>query len=270
MSNVLKVKVAGQRIRYQVSKVTFNENDRLKANAWRWDCERNALYPNDNKLDIIRDYETFDCADIGVAIRTDGHIFYELGETKGNVVMHNVLSALNHPILTAIEDANEREGLTLLSADVFDSENTIYEYIVEVGDKDFDEALLDIITVNDPITDEEYIVELRYDGKKMKGGTDGLSFREPMDDKSMYILSVPKDYADALGLGENRKLDNLLRFEDFIKEDNQKVSKKSVKKVKTAKDYNEAAKNGCVKLREDYIHSFIDEHERGIEPEEEE
>ena len=270
MSNVLKVKVAGQRIRYQVSKVTFNENDLLKANAWRWDCERNALYPNDNKLDIIRDYETFDCADIGVAIRTDGHIFYELGETKGNVVMHNVLSALNHPILTAIEDANEREGLTLLSADVFDSENTIYEYIVEVGDKDFDEALLDIITVNDPITDEEYIVELRYDGKKMKGGTDGLSFREPMDDKSMYILSVPKDYADALGLGENRKLDNLLRFEDFIKEDNQKVSKKSVKKVKTAKDYNEAAKNGCVKLREDYIHSFIDEHERGIEPEEEE
>ena len=86
MSNVLKVKVAGQRIRYQVSKVTFNENDLLKANAWRWDCERNALYPNDNKLDIIRDYETFDCADIGVAIRTDGHIFYELGETKGNTI----------------------------------------------------------------------------------------------------------------------------------------------------------------------------------------
>ena len=269
-SNVLKVKVAGQRVRYQVSQITFDENDLLKANAWRWDCERNALYPNDNKLDILRDYETFDCADIGVAIRTNGEIFYEMGDTKGNVVMHNVLSALNHPILTAIEDANEREGLTLLSADVFDSENTIYEYIVEVGDKDFDEALLDIITVNDPITDEEYIVELRYDGKKMKGGTDGLSFREPMDDKSMYILSVPKDYADALGLGENRKLDNLLRFEDFIKEDNQKVSKKSVKKVKTAKDYNEAAKNGCVKLREDYIHSFIDEHERGIEPEEEE
>ena len=273
MSNVLKVKVAGQRIRYQVSKVTFNENDLLKANAWRWDCERNALYPNDN-LDILRDYETFDCADIGVAIRTDGHIFYELGETKGNMQNHNVLSALRHPILTAIDDANEREGMTLVSADVFDEENTIYEYIVEVSDGvSFDETLLEIITVKDPITSEEYIVELRYDGKKMKGGTDGtdgLSFREPMDDKSMFILNMPKDYADALGLGENRKLDNLMRFDDFIKEQNTKVGKQPASNmVKTAKDYDKAAKNGYVKLREDYIHSFIDEHERGIEPEEE-
>ena len=257
MSNVLRVLIEGQRIKYQVSKVTFNEDDLLKANAWRWDCERNALYPNDNKLDILRDYETFDCADVGVAIRTNGEIFYEMGDTKGKVVMHNVLSALNHPILTAIDDANEREGLTLLSADVFDSENTIYEYIVEVGDRDtFDASLLDIITINDPITDEEYIVELRYDGKKMMGGTDGLSFREPMDDKSMYILSVPQEYADALGIGENKKLDNLLRFDDFIKEEKQTVGKKS------AKNY--------VKIREDYIHSFIDEHERDQEPPEEE
>ena len=72
----------------------------------------------------------------------------------------------------------------------------------------------------------------------------------------MYILSVPKDYADALGLGENKKLDNLLRFDDFIKEENMKIGKKS------AKNY--------VKIREDYIHSFIDEHERGVEPDEEE
>ena len=267
MSNVLKVKVAGQRIRYQVSKVTFNENDLLKANAWRWDCERNALYPNDNKLDILRDYETFDCADIGVAIRTDGHIFYELGETKGNMQNHNVLSALRHPILTAIDDANEREGMTLVSADVFDEENTIYEYIVEVSDGvSFDETLLEIITVKDPITSEEYIVELRYDIKKMMGVLDGLPFGEPMEDKSMFILNMPKDYADALGLGESR---NILKFDDFIKEANTKVVKKR-NKVKTAKDYNQAAKNGCVKLREDYIHSFIDEHERGIEPEEEE
>ena len=246
-SNVLKVKIAGQRVRYQVSKVTFNENDLLKANAWRWDCERNALYPNNEKLDIIRDYETFDCADIGVVIRTDGDIFYELGDTQGKIQNHNVLSALNHPILNAIDDANEREGLTLLSADVFDEQNTIYEYILEVGDKDFDEALLDIITIKDPITSEEYIVELRYDGKKMIGGTDGLSFREPASDKSMFILNMPKDYADALGLGENKKLDNLLKFDDFIKEEYQKVGKKS------AKNY--------VKLREDYIHSFIDQHE---------
>ena len=245
----MKVKVAGQRIRYQVSKVTFNENDLLKANAWRWDCERNALYPNDNKLDIIKDYETFDCADIGVAIRTNGHIFYELGDTQGKIQNLNVLSALNHPILTAIDDANEREGLTLLSADVFDEQNTIYEYILEVGDKDFDEALLEIITVKDPITNEEYIVELRYNGKKMIGALDGLPSGDPMEDKSMFILNMPKEYADALGLGESKKLDNILRFDDFITEEYQKEGKK----VKSAKGY--------VKLREDYIHSFIDQHE---------
>ena len=246
----MKVKIAGQRIKYQVSKITFNENDLLKANAWRWDCERSALYPNDNKLDIIRDYETFDCADIGVAIRTNGEIFYELGDTQGKIQNHNVLSHLNHPILIAIDDANEREGLTLLSADVFDSENTIYEYILEMSDGEpFNEALLDIITVKDPITSEEYIVELQYDGKKMMGGLDGLPFGDPMEDKSMYILSVPQEYANALGLGENKKLDNILRFDDFIKEEYQKEGKK----VKSAKGY--------VKIREDYIHSFIDEHE---------
>lgn len=260
--SVLKVKVYGQRVRYQVSKVTFNENDLLKANAWRWDNERNALYPNDNKLDIIRDYETFDCVDIGVAIRTDGEIFYELGNSKGKIQNHNVLSALNHPILNAIDDANEREGLTLLSADVFDEQNTIYEYILEVGDKDFDEALLDIITVKDPITSEEYIVELRYDGKKMIGGTDGLSFREPASDKSMFMLNMPQEYADALGLGESKKLGNILRFADFINE-NWTNGKKPINKVKSEKD-------GYVKLREDYIHSFINEHERDVEPEEEE
>jgi hypothetical protein len=61
------------------------------------------------------------------------------------------------------------------------------------------------------------------------------------------MLTVPNDYAAALGLGENKKLDNLLRFDDFIKEENMKIGKKS------AKNY--------VKIREDYIHSFIDEHE---------
>ena len=262
MSNVLKVKIAGERIRYQVSKVTFAESDLLKATAMKWEDKKNYLYCDGNRLDIIRDYETFDCADIGVAIRHNGEIYYELDNSKGEVVMNNVLSHLNHPILTAIDDANQREGLTLLSADVFDNENTIYEFIVELGDRDtFDASLLEIITVKDPITDEEYIVEMRYGGKKMKGGLDGLSFGDPMDDKSMFILNMPKEYADALGLGENRKLDNLLRFEDFIKEDNQKVGKKSVKKFKTAKDYDKAAKNGYVKLREDYIHSFIDQHE---------
>ena len=259
-SNVLKVKIAGQRVRYQVSKITFTDDDLLKANAWRWDDKKNALYPNDNKLDIIRDYETFDCADIGVAIRTDGEIFYELGDEKGKIQNHNVLSALNHPILNAIDDANDGDSLTLVSADVYDSENTIYEYIIEVGERDtFDETPLEIITINDPITNEEYIVELRYDGKKMIGGTDGLSFREPASDKSMFMLHMPKDYADALGLGESKKLGNILRFGDFIKEND---GKKPVNKVKSVKEY--------VKIREDYIHSFIEEHERGVEPEEEE
>ena len=271
MSNVLKVKVAGQRVRYQVSKVIFSDDDLLKATAWRWDDKKKSLCPNDNKLDIIRDYETFDCVDAGVAIRTNGEIFYELGDAKGKILNNNVLSALNHPILTAIEDANDGDGLTLVSADVFDDENTIYEYIVEVGDRDaFDETLLEIITINDPITDEEYIVEVRYDGKKMIGGADGLSFREPASDKSMFMLTVPKDYADALGLGENRKLDNLLRFEDFIKEENQKERKKPFNKVKSVKEYNDTIKDGYVKIREDYIHSFIAQHERGVEPEDEE
>ena len=269
MSNVLKVKIAGQRIKYQVSKVIFAESDLQKANAWKWDDKKKSLCLNDNKLDILRDYETFDNIDAGVAIRTTGEIFYELGDTKGKILNNNVLSALNHPILIAIDDANEREGLTLVSADVYDSENTIYEYIVEVADRDtFDALLLEIITIKDPITGEEYIVELRYDGKKMMGGADGLSFREPASDKSMFMLTVPKDYADALGLGESRKLDNILRFGDFIKEENLKDGKQP-NKVKSVKEYNNAVKDGYVKLREDYIHSFIDEHERDVEPEEE-
>ena len=262
---VLKVRIEGQRIRYEVSKVTFDDNDLLKANAWQWNDKKNALYPNDNKLDIIRDYETFDCEEIGAAIRTNGEIYYELGNSKGKIIRKdaNELSALTHPILNAIDDANDGDGMTLVSADVFDNENTIYEYIVEISDGEaFDVSLLEIITINDPITNEEYIVELRYDGKKMIGGVDGLSFREPATDKSMFMLTVPKDYADALGLGENRKLDNILRYADFINE-NWEDGKKPANKVKSEKD-------GYVKLREDYIHSFINEHEQDQEPEEEE
>ena len=269
--SVLKVKIEGQRIRYEVSKVRFSEDDLQKSNAWRWDDEKKCLYRYENKLNILRDYDTFDNFVAGVAIQDNGEIYYEVGGVKGEIVKPNVLSALHHPILTAIDDANDGDGMTLVSADVYDNENTIYEYIIEVGDGEpFDVSLLEIITISDPITEVEYIVEMRYDYKKMIGGADGLSFSEPATDKSMFMLTVPNDYAAAIGLGENRKLDNLLRFEDFIKEDNQKVSKKSVKKVKTTKDYDKAAKNGCVKLREDYIHSFIDEHERGVEPDEEE
>ena len=266
--SVLKVAVAGQRIKYEVMKVTFDESDLEAAKGWKWEYNGNTLCFCENKLDIIKDYETFDCKDVGVAIRTTGEIFYELENAKGKITMNNVLSALNHTILTAIDDANEREGLTLVSADVYDSENTMYEYIIEVGDNKFDASKLEIITINDPITNEEYIVELWYDGKKMKGGADGLLFRKPASDKSMFMLTVPKEYADALGIGESRKLDNILKFNDFINE-SEKVGHKPINKVKSVKEYNEAVKNGYVKIREDYIHSFIDAHERDVEPEEE-
>ena len=260
-SNVLKVKIAGQRIRYEVMKITFDESDLEAAKGWNWNYNGNTLYFNDNKLDIIRDYDTFDCVDAGVAIHPIGEICYELGNSKGVIQMDNVLSALNHPILVAYKQALNEEGMTLLNANVYYEKNTIYEYTVEVGDGQFDASLLEIISIRCPITEEEHIVELRYDGKKMKGGAEGLPFRgEPVSKKSM--LTVPKDYADALGLGENRKQDNILRYADFINE-NWTDGKKPINKVKSEKD-------GYVKLREDYIHSFINEHERDQEPEEEE
>ena len=262
MSNVLKVKMSGQRIRYEVMKVRFDESDLEAAKGWNWNYNGNTLCFNDNKLDILRDYDTFDCVDAGVAIHPIGEIYYELGKSKGVIQMDNVLSALNHPILVAHKRALEEDGLTLLNANVYYDKDTIYEYTVDVGgNESFDASLLEVISIKCPITEEDHLVELRYDGKKMKGGTEGLSFRgEPVSTKSM--LTVPKDYADALGLGENRKLDNLLRFDDFIKKENQKDRKKPFNKVKSVKDY--------MKIREDYIHSFIDEHERGVEPEEEE
>ena len=66
-----------------------------------------------------------------------------------------------------------------------------------------------------------------------------------------YIKSMSKKYADALGLAESKRLVNILGFDDFIREENRKDGKRH-------------------KVSEDYIHSFIDEHERGVEPEEEE
>ena len=236
--SVLKVKIAGQRIKYEVMKVTFSESDLQKAKGWKWEKKGNSLVFSENKLDILKDYQTFDCRDLGVAIRPTGEIYYEFGKTKGKISMDNMLSAINHPILIAIRNANKGEGMTLLNANAYYEKNTAYEYTVEVGDREsFDESLLEIITIRCPITNEEHIVELRYKGKKMKGGIEGLSFRgEPVSTKSM--LTVPKDYAAALRLGENRKLENILRFDDFIKED--------------------------------YINSFINEHEPDHElPEEE-
>ena len=249
---VLKIKISGQRVKYETAKVTFAESDLLRARSWKWDDKKNSYYSNDNKLDIIRDHKDFDYVNAGVAIHPSSSvIYYEMGKTKGRTPMHNMLTSVNHPILVAIRDANDGEGLTQTSANVYDSKNTVYMYSVEVvGSEAFDASLLEIICIKCPITDQEHIVELRYDGKKMKGGTDGLSFSgEPVSQTQM--LSMSKEYADALGIGESKRLVNILSFDDFQKEESRKDGKK-------------------LKVSEDYIHSFVDLHERDYEPEEEE
>ena len=256
--NILKVKLSGQRIKYEVMKVSFKDNDLIKAKRWKWD-NNGSLYYIGNRLDILRDYDTFDCIDAGVAIHPIGEINYEMGNTHGVITMDNVLNAINHKILVSYRRAKEEEGLTLLNADVYD--NNIYEYTIEVGDGElFDASLLEMVSIICPITEEQHIVELRYNGKKMKGGIEGLSFRgEPVSNTSM--LTVPQEYADALGLDENRRLKKILKFEDFIKEDNTKDGKKPINQVKSVKDF--------MQIGEDYIHSFINEHEPDHEPEEE-
>jgi hypothetical protein len=62
---------------------------------------------------------------------------------------------------------------------------------------------------------------------------------------------MTKEYADALGLSESKRLVNILAFDDFIREENKKDGKQH-------------------KVSEDYIHSFIEEHEPDHEPYEEE
>ena len=249
---VLKIKISGQRVKYEIAKVTFEDSDLLKARAWKWDNRRNSYYSNDNKLDIIRDHKDFNSYNAGVAIcPSSSVIYYEMGSTKGRISVDNMLTSINHPILIAIKDANDGEGLTHTSANVYDSKNTIYMYSVEVvGSESFDASLLEVVSIKCPVTDEYHIVELRYDGKMMTGGTDGLSFRgEPVSQTQM--LSMTKEYADALALAESKRLVNILGFDDFIREENRKDGKRH-------------------KVGEDYIHSFIDQHERGVEPEEEE
>ena len=123
--NILKVKLSGQRIKYEVMKVSFKDNDLIKARRWKWD-NNGSLYYIGNRLDILRDYDTFDCIDAGVAIHPIGEINYEMGNTHGVITMDNVLNAINHKILVSYRRAKEEEGLTLLNADVYD--NNIYEY----------------------------------------------------------------------------------------------------------------------------------------------
>ena len=248
---VLKIKISGQRVKYEIAKVTFEDSDLLRARSWKWDNKRNSLYCNDNKLDIIRDHKDFNSYNAGVAIcPSSSVIYYEMGNTKGRIPMDNVLTSINHSILIAIKDANDGEGLTHTSANVYDDKNTIYMYSVEVvGSESFDASLLEVVSIKCPVTDECHIVELRYDGKKMKGGAEGLSFRgDPVSQTQM--LSMSKEYADALGLAESKRLVNILAYDDFIREENRKDGKR-------------------LKVNEDYIHSFIDQHERDYEPEEE-
>ena len=84
----------------------------------------------------------------------------------------------------------------------------------------------------------------------MEGGAEGLSYSgEPVSQTQM--LSMSKEYADALGLAKSKRLVNILGFDDFIREENRKDGKRH-------------------KVSEDYIHSFIDEHEPDHEPYEEE
>ena len=248
---VLKIKISGQRVKYEIAKVTFEDSDLLKARAWKWNKTKNSYYSNDNKLDIINDYKDFDSINAGVAILPSSSVIhYEMGSTKGRIPTTNMLTSLNHPILIAIRDANDGEGLTQTSANVYDDKNTIYMYSVEVlGSEAFDASLLEIICIKCPITEQEHIVGLRYDGKTMKGGTEGLSFNgEPVSQTQM--LSMSKEYADALGLAESKRLVNILGFDDFIREENRKDGKR-------------------LKVNEDYIHSFIDQHERDYEPDDE-
>ena len=54
---VLKVKIEGQRVKYETAKVIFDERDILKARSWKRDEKKNSLYSNDSKLDIIRDHK---------------------------------------------------------------------------------------------------------------------------------------------------------------------------------------------------------------------
>lgn len=79
---VLKIKISGQRVKYETAKVTFAESDLLRARSWKWDDKKNSYYSND-KLDIIRDHKDFDCVNAGVAIcPSSSVIYYEMGSTK--------------------------------------------------------------------------------------------------------------------------------------------------------------------------------------------
>ena len=125
---------------------------------------------------------------------------------------------------------------------MYDSKDAVYEYTLDVrDDKSFDSSLLEVICIKCPITEQKHIVDVRYDGKRMDGGAERLLFRDEPVSK-IEMLSMSKDYADALGLSESKRLVNILGFDDFIREENRKDGKQH-------------------KVSEDYIHSFINEHE---------
>ena len=53
MVKVLKVKMSGQRIKYEVMKVSFKDSDLMKAKRWKWDS-KGSIYCTENRLDILR------------------------------------------------------------------------------------------------------------------------------------------------------------------------------------------------------------------------
>ena len=123
MSKILKVKIAGQRYRYEVMRVEFDKNCNLlkDSSELKQGGDRNFLRFNDNRLDIS-DYKELDHIEAGVAIYCrKKEIHFEFGKLSGKIPMKNVLSALNHPILLAQINANIEGGIRLTTATVYDA-----------------------------------------------------------------------------------------------------------------------------------------------------
>lgn len=87
-----------------------------------------------------------------------------------------------------------------------------------------------------------------------------MSYDVKVQDKS-YIIGIPDEYLEQmLPTYEYRKLDNIKRFGDFVQDLNEKAVRPRVQQ----------SGRKPMATFEDWAHSFIDQHERGVEPDEEE
>ena len=79
---------------------------------------------------------------------------------------------------------------------------------------------------------------------KENGLLQPILVREYQDSGRYQIIAGERRFraSKIAGLAENRKLENIMKFDDFIKKENRREEKK-------------------LKISEVYIHSFIDEHE---------